>query len=54
MSKNNEKGRSAPDYDPAKTDFNPKSKPVLPPKMTPAERQEVINRVAPTAKPKGK
>ena len=54
MSKNNDKGRSAPDYDPAKTDFNPKSKPVLPPKMTPAERKEIIDRVAPIAKPKGK
>ena len=54
MSKNNDKGRSAPDYDPAKVDFNPKVQPKLPPKMTPAERKEVIDRVAPIAKPKGK
>ena len=36
------------------TDFNPKVQPKLPPKMTPAERKEVIDRVAPSAKPKGK
>lgn len=52
MSKKIEKGRSAPDYDPAKTDFNPKVQPKLPPKMTPAEIADAVKRV--DAKPKGK
>jgi hypothetical protein len=36
------------------TDFNPKVQPKLPSKMTPAERQEIIDRVSPTTKGKSK
>jgi hypothetical protein len=46
------KGRSSPDYNPAKVDFNPEIKPLLPPKMTREEISEMVKLVDAKSKTK--
>ncbi len=47
-----EKGRSSPDYNPAKVDFNPEIKPLLPPKMAREEISEMVKLVDAKSKTK--